>query len=107
MSQTILNRLEKPLSKNIERISFDFPEQSKLDNGTDVFIYHDGSSEVVRIEFQFKAGTYYGSKQLVAGFTNKLVASGTSEMSEKQISEKLDYYGAFFENHLGADEASR
>jgi predicted Zn-dependent peptidase len=106
MSETALNRKKKPASGNVKKIPFEFPERLTLDNNTPLFIYRDEECEVVRIAFQFPAGSSRSIKRLDATFTNKLIASGTPHLSEKQISEKIDYYGAYFEKNMAHDEAS-
>ncbi len=102
----VIDRKVKPASKDINSVDFSFPEKIVLDNGTPVFAYHDKESEVLKIEFQFPAGVAFSEKKLAASFTNSLIASGTSRLNEKEISEKIDFYGAYFEKHIGTDEAS-
>ncbi len=106
MSEILLDRKLQPKMTSIGNIPFEFPEKILLDNKCPLHIYRDFDSEVLRIEFQFPAGTINANKRLDAVFTNKLITSGTSELSEREISEKIDFYGAYFEKHIGNDEAS-
>lgn len=102
----VLDRKKQPIAGDIGYISFEMPKQVSLDNQSQLFSYNDADSEVVKIEFQFPAGSAFSSGRLEADFTNKLIASGTSTMTEKVISEKLDYYGAYFEKQVAKDDAS-
>lgn len=106
MSEMKLDRKLRPVAQSIGKIPFEFPESRSLQNGSPLFVYRDNQCEVVKIEFQFPAGTAYSKKRLDAIFTNNLITSGTSSMTEKEIAEKIDYYGAYFEKHVGNDEAS-
>lgn len=106
MSVIKLDRKQRPVSGSVGKIPFEFPESRRLQNGSPLFVYRDRDCEVVKIEFQFPAGTSYSKKRLDAIFTNTLITSGTSSLTEKEISEKIDFYGAYFEKHVGNDEAS-
>ena len=106
MSEMKLDRKLRPEAGSVGKIPFVFPESRTLQNGSPLFVYRDHDCEVVKIEFQFPAGTANSKKRLDAIFTNNLIASGTSSMTEKEIAEKIDFYGAYFEKHVGNDEAS-
>ena len=90
----------------IEKIPFPFPSSFVMDNGSQVYYYNDIDAEVVKIELLFSAGTTYGNSPLLARMTNSMITAGTSTLSQKQIAEKIDYYGAYFEKELNADHAS-
>lgn len=106
MTAKALDRTIRIKSLPIEKIPFAFADKTTLDNQVSLFTYHDAEAEVVRIEFQFPAGTSFSVKKLDAAFTNRLINSGTSKLTEKQLSERIDYYGSYFEKHLANDEAS-
>ena len=72
MSATI-DRKTAPLAKPIDHIDFSLPEKRLLDNGAELYSFHDMEAEVLKIEFQFSAGTVYGDKRLQALFTNALL----------------------------------
>ena len=104
MSELI--RTMAPGTHSIEKIPFFFPDSVKMDNGTDVFFYNDVDAEVVKIELLFNAGTAYGETPLLARMTNSMITAGTSTLSQKQIAEMIDSYGAYFEKEISADHAS-
>ena len=91
MNETLIDRTKKPESTGVGEIPFSFPQKYALKNGDEMFVYQDFDSEVLRVEFQFDAGISHSNNRLEAIFTNNLIASGTSELSAKEISEKIDF----------------
>lgn len=98
-----LDRTIVPEKSDLENINFSFPEKLLLDNKTPLHYYHEAASDVVKIEWIFPAGSWYGNKNLQSSLTNSLIASGTSKWSQKEISEKIDFYGAYFERSQTKD----
>ncbi|MCW3805999.1 M16 family metallopeptidase [Plebeiibacterium marinum] len=70
-------------------------KEFKLNNGIPVHVINGGTQDVVKIDFIFPAGSVQAQKPLVASFTNHLMQEGTVGMTSAEISEKIDYYGAF------------
>lgn len=68
---------------------------SFLDNGIKVHSLQDNEASIVKIDFIFEAGTWYQECLLQSLLANSLLLSGTSSFSEKEIAEKLDFYGAW------------
>ncbi|MCC7050229.1 MAG: insulinase family protein, partial [Bacteroidia bacterium] len=62
--------------------------------------------ELNRIDVVFNAGTVCQAKPLIASTVNALMREGTSKFSSLQISETLDYYGAFLEQNVNHFNAS-
>ncbi|PLX18512.1 MAG: insulinase family protein [Marinilabiliales bacterium] len=89
------NRIQQPQFKNIEEINIPIPKQIKLDNGIETFIINAGTQEVLKIDLQFNAGSWYQEKPLIASTVNEMLTEGTKSLTSQQIAEKLDYYGAF------------
>ena len=81
------------------------PEFYRLQTGIPLFTIHGGSEALCKIEFVFDAGAAYQSKPLVASFTNTLLKDGTTTRSSLEISETLDYYGAYLEYYTTPDTA--
>ena len=98
-----LDRTLIPEKSGIENINFSFPEKISLDNQTPLHYYHEPNSEVVKIEWIFPAGSWFGNKNLQSSLTNTLITSGTSKWSQKEIAEKIDFYGAYFEKTQNKD----
>ena len=98
-----LNRTQQPEIKNIENINIPIPEKRYLDNGIETYIVNAGTQDIVKIDVSFKAGSWYQEKPLLATVVNELLTEGTKTLSSHQISEKLDYYGAFIHPNPSKD----
>lgn len=68
-----------------------------------VFGIQGGSQELCKIEFIFNAGSDKQEKSLVAAYTSSMLKEGTKTRTSQQISEKLDFYGAFLEHYTTPD----
>jgi len=93
-----------PLGKKQELILKE-PQKIYLDNGIKVYIIDGGDWNVTRLDMVFEAGTAYQNKKLTANSVNKLISEGTASYSSFEISELLDYYGAFFDPFVNKDSA--
>lgn len=71
-------------------------------------IYYIGnhSPELVRIELIFNAGSIYQTQPLIASTTNDMLGEGTSKYTSAQLSEKLDYFGAYVTKDISHDHAA-
>jgi len=92
---TLLNRNMRPPMFNVELQAKQEPELVTLANGLKMFKLEGGSQEVVKVDFIFPAGSVQAAKSLVASTTNTLLAEGTRSMTSAEVSERLDYYGAY------------
>lgn len=102
----MLNRTQAPHFKTIEKIDVQHVESFKLDNGIPVYTINAGSQELTRIEFIFKAGTFYQNSPLIAHAASSLIENGTPTRTANQLSEAIDFYGSFFETACGYDYSS-
>lgn len=102
MTET-LDRKKAPEFHQLTDIAIQRAVTGKLDNGIDVYSINAGTQELIKIEFLFKAGMIYQSMPLLASAANNLIETGTSKYSAKEISDKIDYYGAFLELQTGQD----
>ena len=78
-------------------------ESYKLGNGIPFHELILGDQEVCRLEIIARSGKWYEPRPGVSYFTSKMLLEGTSRYSSREISEKLDYYGAFYEVSPGLD----
>lgn len=101
----MLNRLETPAFKTIDKIDIIKAKKEKLNNGIEFFSIDAGSQEITKIEFVFKAGMYYQSAALIASTANTLIESGTKSYTANQISDGIDFFGSFLELEVGQDFA--
>jgi len=90
-----LDRSQQPDYKNIEDINIPTPEKIFLNNGIETHVINAGTQEIVKIDVTFNAGSWYQKKALIAATVNEMLTEGTISQSSQQISEKLDYFGAF------------
>lgn len=102
----VLDRTTPPALQEIAKPNLLKANSYKTGNGVPVHYINAGSQEVLRIEFQFQAGIISQNQALVASTTNALLKEGSAKYSAKQIAELIDYYGAFYENDCGRDNAS-
>jgi len=102
----MLNRQQAPDFKQVSAINFIQPEKRLLANGVPVFTIYSGEQDLVRIEFIFENVNWKLEKPLQAIAVNTLINNGTSKLSAKEIAEKIDFYGAFFQTEYTQDQSS-
>jgi predicted Zn-dependent peptidase len=102
----MLNRKQAPAFATIDRIDVLQTKHHKLSNGINVYTLSEGSQEITKLEFIFKAGMYYQPATLIASTTNGLLESGTRSYTADQLSESIDFFGSFLELETGQDFAS-
>ena len=79
------------------------PELIELGSGYRFFSLNSGDQPVIKIEFIFRAGSWFEAIPGLAHFSGKMLLEGTKNWSSKQIANKLDNYGAFVEVKPGMD----
>lgn len=104
--EKMLNRTEAPGFKTIDKVDIQEAVSFKLDNGITVHTIDAGSQELTRIEFIFKAGTFYQDAPLVAISACSLIENGTQKYTANQLSDGIDFFGSFFESSCGNDFSS-
>lgn len=101
-----MDRTQAPGLKAADHLDLVFPEEIVLENGISLFWLKNVSDDSVRLDIEWFAGTKYQNKNLVAGFTNRLLLSGNYKKSARQISEEIDFYGGFVQEETDKDHAS-
>ena len=102
----MLDRTKQPDFKEITNLVYPKAEQKKLDNDIPVYLIDAGTEDILKIEFIFEAGVWYQKKPLSASVTNSLLSSGTKNLTEQQIAEKIDFYGAYISLQSDRDYAT-
>lgn len=102
----MLNRQQAPDFKQVSAINFIEPEKRLLTNGVPVFTIYSGEQDLVRIEFIFENVNWKLEKPLQAIAVNTLINNGTNKLTAKEIAEKIDFYGAFFQTEYTQDQSS-
>jgi zinc protease len=95
-----LNRTTPPAYHPIKEASLIHASKTILANNIPLYTINAGSQELVKIEVIFNAGTCAQNKTLVASATNALMREGTTKYSSNEISEILDFYGAYLETNV-------
>lgn len=74
-----------------------------LPNGLRLYTLQADEFEVVRLTLVFHAGPVTQLAPFVAGATANLLAEGSEHLSGREIAERLDFYGSYFEVNLDRD----
>lgn len=90
-------RLKPPKTSLIAPLPFSVPEKRLLRNGVPYYIIHGGTEEIVRIELLFLAGSFFQHKPLVTYSALNLLKAGTARKTSAEISEIIDFYGAYLQ----------
>ena len=93
----MLNRTQCPDINPLRDFDIQMPERTIMPNGIPLNIIRAGNEEVVRMDILIGAGTWHQTYPLQALFTNRMLREGTRHMTSAEISEKLDFYGAWVE----------
>ncbi len=103
-----LNRKVAPRIK--DAIEFDLRlkacDKFVLDNGIEVYAVHAGPEELMQLEWVFYAGNWYEQQNGIAAATNYLVKNGTHQKSAFEISEHIDFYGAYLNRNCYNETAN-
>ncbi|WP_295672836.1 pitrilysin family protein [uncultured Mucilaginibacter sp.] len=100
-----LQRKTAPEFKGIENIHLIHPERRELANGCKVFCFNSGDQELVRIEWIFGNLRFKPESPLLNMAVNSLLTEGTDSLTSAQISDKIDFYGAFLQVDYGHDNS--
>lgn len=101
-----LDRSLRPAIRRIEKLAITPAVKTMLPNGIPLYVINQGTQDVCSIELNFHAGKWMQPQKLAARFTNRMLREGTKSFNSKEISEKLDFYGAAIRAQTGADRAS-
>jgi len=82
------------------------PECLTLGNGVEAFIIDAGDEAVTRVDLVIQAGSVQQKKKLVANTVGQLLREGTKRFNSKQLAEKLDYYGAYFDVNTSKESST-
>ena len=73
------------------------PRLVTMPNGVPLYLLDGADKGVVRFDILFKGGYAVQAKPLLAMFTNRMLREGAGVLSAAEISQKLDYYGAWID----------
>lgn len=89
-----ISHIKPPAVKLPDTGSLKEPERHLMKNGIPVYLFPSESTEIVRLEITFDAGTINETEPLQARFTNVMLNGGTASMSAKDIDEAFDFHGS-------------
>ena len=73
------------------------PHLVVMPNGVPLYMLEGADKGVVRFDILIKGGYAVQAKPLLAMFTNRMLREGAGSFSAAEISQKLDYYGAWID----------
>ena len=100
-----LNRNIEPQIRVPEAVNVLFPVQTTAKNGVKLYTIEAGELDVIRLSLVFKAGTRLQTRPFVASATVNMLTEGTAKYSAAEISEKIDFYGAYVDANVDRDYA--
>lgn len=92
----VSNRNISPTIAEDFQIKFEAPISIKLGNYCNAFWVKNVPNETSRIDLYFDAGSIY-TQPIVASLAASMLLTGNKKFSSKQIHEKLDFYGAYYD----------
>src|SRR5437016_2402274 len=101
-----IDRTTPPEPKEIGSIRIQEAEKSSLDNGINVYSVNAGFQDLVKIEVIFNNSAFDVLQPIAASSTNRMLSDGSSAHNAMQLSEMIDYFGAFYETEETADDCS-
>lgn len=98
-----VNRNNPPKVWGVDRVEYIEPGQYHLKNGVELFTLNSGDQEVVKIDFSFKAGSWYGKSRLDSTMAASMLQEGTTHFNASEIANIFDFYGAQFSSASSYD----
>ncbi len=91
---------KQPLTPSIEIAD---AEVLTLRNGLKLHLLHSDDFEILRLSVVFRAGSASQEVPFSASATANLLAEGSTRRSGREISERLDYHGSYFDVNIDRD----
>lgn len=101
-----MNRKSPPATSVPEKIFFDKPETTVLNNGIRLIVIREGTEDVARAEFIFPTGASGYREYLEAYTSHKLIDSGIPGMDSGQIADEFDFFGSYIQTSVSPDHKS-
>jgi len=98
-----LKRNTPPKIWGVDRVEYIEPGRHCLKNGVELFTLNSGDLEVVKIDFSFKAGSWYGKSRLDSTMAASMLQEGTMHHKASEIANTFDFYGAQFSSASSYD----
>ena len=101
-----IDRSVAPDIKPITQISLPHVEAIKWKNGITGFKINSGNLDLIEIEFLFKGGVKHEQIHSQSRMMSAMLKEGTTQFSQQQINETIDFYGAQIQVHTTIDFTS-
>ena len=98
-----LKRNIPPKIWGVDKVEYIAPVHLKLNNGAELFTLNIGDQEVVKIDFSFEAGCWYGKSRLDSTMAAAMLQEGTFHHNAIEIANTVDFYGAQFSSGSSYD----
>lgn len=100
----MLDRTIPPVFHTIQVPTLLEPEQQTLANGVKQFVFDYGDQDLLRIQWVFPHVDFNPEKAVRQSMLAGLILEGTRTYTNKEIAEKVDFYGAFLQPEFNADQ---
>ena len=101
----MINRIDAPDIKTLDKLDLPNVEKTNLDNGIPLYVINSGEQEVVKLDFVFEAGKWYEPKNLLADFVNRMMREGVKGKTAKEIADIFEFYGCNLESSVSFTSA--
>ena len=102
--ESTLDRNQAPAVQLNKQINYIVPERYETAQGIPVFVMRNETSEAVKLDLMFDAGSIYHDSP-AAGLTAGLLLAGTPEKTMAEINDAIDDFGGYFNASVSADFA--
>jgi len=96
----MINRTTEPNIVEISKIQTPETKEIKLKNGTTLHLIKGGSQDIIKIDFIYKAGTYYQNKPVIASMCSAMLNEGCNKYNSQEIAEIFDFHGAYMNTSI-------
>lgn len=100
----LLDRAKAPKISDFKPFKLTRAASIKLTNGIALHYVKAGTQPLLKFEIVYHAGNYIEPQRGISFFTAKMLNEGTKSMSNKEISEKIAFYGAQLDFIPGLDK---
>ena len=87
----------------VDHVEYIEPGRHRFKNGIELFSLNSGDQEVVKIDFSFRAGSWYAKSRLDGSMAASMLQEGTERHKAIEIANTFDFYGAQFSSGSSYD----
>ena len=102
----MLDRTIAPDFQKIEELNIPEVPLQHFRNGIPYYAVHEGSTDVVRVEWIYQTGLCHSQPAEAAWYAFQMLTDGAAGLNAREIASKLDFYGAELQLSPGRDISS-